>query len=211
MTAPASICKLGVFSVLYFNARSLLPKLDELRAAILIHKPDIICIVETWLDESISDNEVGIQNYDIVRLDRNRHGGGILIYVNSSFSHSLVFSGPNDLELIVLSVNNSQCKVAISLFYRPPSSPYSVLDKLLISLCSHVAVTLFSNFILLGDFNVNVLNSLHPLFSKLQSVASSLCLTQVVTEPTHVVSNACSLIDLIFLSSPSNLISCVTI
>ena len=140
----------------------------------LIHKPDIICIVETWLDESISDNEVGIQNYDIVRLDRNRHGGGILIYVNSSFSHSHVFSGPNDLELIVLSVNNSQCKVAISLFYRPPSSPYSVLDNLLISLCCHVDVTLFSNFILLGDFNVNVLNSLHSLFSKLQSVASSL-------------------------------------
>ena len=77
-----------------------MPKLDELRAAILIHKPDIICIVETWLDESISDNEVGIQNYDIVRLDRNRHGGGILIYVNSSFSHSLVSQGQMTLSLL---------------------------------------------------------------------------------------------------------------
>ena len=42
-------------------------------------------------------------------------------------------------------------------------------------------------------------------------MSSSLCLTQVVSEPTHVLSNSHSLIDLVFLSDPSHLTGCVTI
>ena len=66
-----------------------------------------------------------------------------------------------------------------------PSSPSPVLDDLLTVLYSHVNISLFSNFILLGDFNVNFLDPQHPLFRKLQLLASSLCLSQVVTEPTY--------------------------
>ena len=149
------ICHLLVTQVvfqLYYNVRSVLPKLDELRTTCLFHKPDIICLVETWLDETITDKELSLPNYDIVQLDHNRHGGGLLIYVNSCFSYSLVFSGSNNLELIILTVNDI---IALSLFYRPPSSQRYVLDNLLTELCS---VTLLSNYILLEDFNVNVLN-----------------------------------------------------
>ena len=166
------------FSVLYYNARSLLPKPEELKANCLTHKPDIICVVETWLDETITDNELSLSNYDIVCLDHNRHGGGILIYVNSCFSYSLVFSGTNDLEVIVLTINDT---ITLGLFYRPPISQSSILINLLTVLCSHINISLLSNFILLGDFNVNVLNSSYPLYSKLQFLSSSLCLTQIVT------------------------------
>ena len=38
--------------------RSILPKVDELQANVLLQKPDIICIVETWLSEDVMDNEV---------------------------------------------------------------------------------------------------------------------------------------------------------
>ena len=64
------------------------------------HNPDIICITETWFDETVT-NELCLQNLDIVRRDHNRQGGGILIYINKCYSHSLVFSGSDDLELIV--------------------------------------------------------------------------------------------------------------
>ena len=117
--------------VLYYNARSLLPKLDDLRAACLVHSPDIICITETWLDETISNHELCLQNFDIVRRDRNRQGGGTLIYINNSYSHSHVFSGPDDLELIVLTINNSVFNTALGLFYRPPNSSSSIFDTLL--------------------------------------------------------------------------------
>lgn len=42
----------------YFNARSLLPKLDELRALCLTYQPHVICVVESWLDESIQEEEI---------------------------------------------------------------------------------------------------------------------------------------------------------
>ena len=45
----------------------------------------------------------------------------------------------------------------------------------------HVNVSLLSNLVLLGDFNVNIVDSDHPLFSCLLSMSSSLCLTQVVS------------------------------
>lgn len=66
-------------SVWYYNARSVLPKMEELRLVCATENPDIICIVESWLDSAIEDNELCIDGYNIVRLDRNRHGGGILL------------------------------------------------------------------------------------------------------------------------------------
>ena len=69
---------------MYFNCRNILPKLDEFVALCAANNPDVICIVETWLCEDVSDNEVSIPDYSIVRLDRNRHGGGVALYIHNS-------------------------------------------------------------------------------------------------------------------------------
>ena len=50
-------------TVVYFNARSVIPKLDSLRAEGLVRTPSIICIVETWLSEDILDSEIAIDGY----------------------------------------------------------------------------------------------------------------------------------------------------
>lgn len=77
--------------MLYYNARSILPKLDELRATALFQAPDIICIVETWLSEDVTDHEIWLPDYQTHRLDRNRHGGGIVLYVRDSLSCKVLF------------------------------------------------------------------------------------------------------------------------
>ena len=74
------------FSILYFNARSISPKLDDLWVVVAAQKPSIVCIVESWLSECISDLEMSIENYHLTRLDRNRHGGGVLIYIHASLT-----------------------------------------------------------------------------------------------------------------------------
>ena len=89
----------STFSVLYYNARSLLPKLDNLAAVCVTCNPDIVCIVESWLSDDIQDNEMSLPNYSVVRLDRNRHGGGIVMYIKNTFTYSIVLLGPSDLEL----------------------------------------------------------------------------------------------------------------
>jgi hypothetical protein len=58
-------------------------------------------INETKLDHSISDQEISICGYNIIRKDRNRNGGGVLMYVHESVTfierNDLC---PNSLEII---------------------------------------------------------------------------------------------------------------
>ena len=101
-------------------------------AIVEVEKPDIICIVETWLLSEIEDNEVMIENYQIIRQDRNRHGGGVLMYINSCLSVRVLSSGANSLELLIVSVSHvcNHFKYCISVFYRPPSSCIDIFDNL---------------------------------------------------------------------------------
>ena len=57
MISPINSClsNLSNLSVLYYNARSLLPKIDHLRAVCALYSPDIVCIVETWINDDILD------------------------------------------------------------------------------------------------------------------------------------------------------------
>ena len=66
---------------MYFNARSVFRKLDNSKLVCAIHHPDVICIVESWLDKEISDSELSLDCYNVSRVDRNRRGGGVLIFV----------------------------------------------------------------------------------------------------------------------------------
>ncbi|XP_072018361.1 uncharacterized protein [Amphiura filiformis] len=63
---------------MHFNTRSLLPKISELRCLISDAKPAAVAISETWLDESVPDNEINIQGYAVLRHDRDREGGGLI-------------------------------------------------------------------------------------------------------------------------------------
>ena len=112
------IPKSNCLNILYYNARSLLPKMDELRALVDIQQPHIVRIVETWLSCEILDNEIFLQGYQVLRLDRNHHGGGILMFVHESLVPKVVACGPCDLEFLLISLCNrvSSCKYHVGLF-----------------------------------------------------------------------------------------------
>ena len=78
----------NALNIVYYNARSLLPKLHDLKGIIDTESTDIICIVETWLSSDVLDNELAISNYQIFRHDRNFHGGGVMMYVHSCLTSS---------------------------------------------------------------------------------------------------------------------------
>ena len=198
-------------TLLHFNARSLFPKLDHLKVECEILKPHIVCITESWLDKDVTDDELLINSFKLLRLDRNRHGGGIALYIQNIFPHSVHFVGNCSLECIIVSILIGSCKFCIGLFYRPPGSDINILDNLYSALCN-IDVSLFSHFILIGDFNVDVMSPNRPLFSKLMNITSSFLLYQIVTEPTHFShAGVPSIIDLAFVSSPTNVIACNTI
>ena len=109
---------LKVFS---FNVCSIFPKLDELSLFSFTYHPDLICINETWLSSDILNNEIAIQNFQLFRLDRNRHGGGVAICAHTSL-HAIPLHPNNSLELNHLSVKLHECTFILGAFYRPPSS-----------------------------------------------------------------------------------------
>ena len=196
------------FTILYFNSRSLLPKINELQLIAQAYTPSIICISETWLCPDITNCELSIQGYQLVRLDRNRNGGGVLMYISVDLNFS-VLPGYEGLEILSVVVQKDLCKACISLFYRPPSSSSFIFDTLCTYLES-ISVPHYSNFILLGDFNVNFCNhSCHPLFHKLESLSHVFSFQQIVSDPTHVHHNGhTSLIDLVFVSNAALINSC---
>ena len=141
---PSSTC----LSVLYFNARSLLPKFDELAATVDALQPTVICIVESWLSEEISDSEISIQGYTIYRLDWNRHGGGVMMCVKSCVTSELLLMGSPNLEFLSISIFFTTLKLQTLYltFYRPPSSPADIFDNLFTAV--HISLTLSVSLIL---------------------------------------------------------------
>ena len=51
-----------------------------------LHNPDVVCVVESWLSTEIQNSEIHIPDYFIVRLDRNRHGGGVIMFIRNRFT-----------------------------------------------------------------------------------------------------------------------------
>ena len=78
-----------------------------------MYEPDCICIVESWLSGDIHDSEFCIDGNDIICLDCNRHGGGVLLFINSVFTHHAVFTGRHELELVIVLLSVS---LTIALF-----------------------------------------------------------------------------------------------
>jgi hypothetical protein len=91
------------------NVNSLTRHVDDIRITLTNYPFDILAINETKLDSSISDSEIYINGYTIIRKDRNRNGGGIAIYIKNNISHfervDLTLDSGN-LELICIEIND---------------------------------------------------------------------------------------------------------
>ena len=88
------------------NARSVNNKFDELSLFAKQFNPDFLCVTETWLTDSISDNTLWLSGYNLFRSDRpsGNRGGGLCVWVNNVFSVDAVLgdSSNNDVEILIL-------------------------------------------------------------------------------------------------------------
>jgi len=70
----------------------------------------VVCLSETWLDNSIDNVTVQLNDYsDPFLLDRNRHGGGVLSYIkNNIFCFCGYDFEANDVEILWLKLRGGQ-------------------------------------------------------------------------------------------------------
>ena len=94
------------------------------------------------------------------------------MYIEITLYHKIVYLGNNSFECIIVTINLGACRVCVCVVYHPPSSGIEFFDSLYYTLCS-LDVDLFSNFILVGDLNIDFLSQTHQYFSQLLSITTS--------------------------------------
>ena len=186
------------------NVVSLTSHIDEIRIWSSQQNLDLLAINETRrLYSSISNDQIKLPGYVILRNDRNRHGGGVCIYIRSSINYKARPDlGADNIEALCIEIlkPNSRPFAVISC-YRPPNSnvdqffyDFSYLIKQL----DNEDKELF----ILGDLNCNYLakQADYPT-NKLTLLSEELQLTQLITEPTRITENSRTLIDVILTNS----------
>lgn len=149
---------------LSFNARSIVNKLPEFHLLLSNDRPDVVCIVETFLCNGITDAiVVGGNNYNIYRHDRQsvyRHGGVLILTNNNTVSSAAVSVPPQfaDVEVVAVDIIGSSFSYRFINCYRPPdisdSNPHAVnyVNKL-IAVLQFLSCT-DASLIVVGDFNL---------------------------------------------------------
>ena len=113
----------------HININRLRHKTNHIQESIDQYHLAILCISETWLDSNISDCEISIPGYRLLRTDRkSRKGGGVCIYIHSSLAaNELHVKYPRDerqqAEAIFAEITlHKNFKVTVGCVYRPPDS-----------------------------------------------------------------------------------------
>ena len=185
---------------IHLNARSLLPKIHELRHIVQKTSAFIIGITESWLDSTISDSEINIPGYIVVRQDRNREGGGVCIFIKED----LAFNHRKDLyheklEMVWVEILFPHCKpLLIGSCYRPPDM--SDFYKLFEECCYHKEFFSDLETIVLRDFNSNALKQQSNMFSAVKHLMFIFNWVQLINTPTRITPTSESCLDLIFVS-----------
>ena len=85
MTQLQEISKFKGHTILFWNARSLIPRLEEVQRIIDMGNPEIVGITESWLNTRIDDDQISFDKYITVRSDRTteskKKGGGVWYYI----------------------------------------------------------------------------------------------------------------------------------
>ena len=116
---------------------------------------DILIIVETKLDATFPINQFLLDGFSKpFRLDRNRNGGGILIYVREDIPTKQLFKHnfPSDIEAIFVEINLRKTKWLLFGTYHPPSQTDNYYFES-ITRALDIYGELYSKLLLVGDFN----------------------------------------------------------
>ena len=145
----------------HLNINSLLPKIDELSHIA------VIGISKSKLDDSVLTSEIQIDEYDFLRCDRNRHGGGVACYIRNDLSYNVQSYFSKDIENIFFELLLPNTKpIVVGTIYRPlnQTSFMEIFNENL----SKVDTNNVETYIL-GDFNINLWQNDHYIRIKQHS------------------------------------------
>ncbi len=187
-TAPLRAGNQSHISILYMNARSLIPKRDEFLAQIATEQPYVIAITESWANSSHLMAEFAIAGYESYRKNRShKKGGGVVYYVKSTLSAvKIEKEDAQNYDSIYVELTNRNKKVTIATIYRPPKQQPA--DDAALYEESQTTIR-NKNAVVIGDFNWPNINwnLIHgdQEGNRLVDILEDSFLSQLVTQPTR--------------------------
>lgn len=166
--------------------------------------PYIIVITETWLSQC-DVSSFSLHGYEHFAVCRPTRGGGISIFISNCVHHSLCteLTGIFDwAELLTLKVQVDDTHFFFSGCYRPPGTSLPLFTSNLETVLFNTYASGNNKFMLIGDFNINLLESTSASNTYVNLISSHDA-SQLITQPTHVSSTGASpsLLDHVIISN----------
>ena len=139
---------------------------------------------ETKIDESIQHTFFANPNYKIIRHDRNKAGGGIIVFIRQEYKVIKTVLLNNIEAIYYQLLINSTTVNFISCYKAPVINDISFLDSLEDFIYT---LNLDDDLVIIGDLNMNLLEE-RNLNSNLIEFLFNNNLKQLVTEPTRICS-----------------------
>uniref|UniRef100_A0A2A4JM54 Reverse transcriptase domain-containing protein n=1 Tax=Heliothis virescens TaxID=7102 RepID=A0A2A4JM54_HELVI len=199
---PTKCIKFGLL-----NAGSLGTNQDQFLIAMSNYSVDIMAINETWLRKGEDDRAPSVPGYRLKHIPRpttirGGRGGGVAFYLKNGITARIrAHPEHSNVEQLWLNLNVSKNKLLIGTAYRPPwLELHSFLDALTDSISG---LAPYDHLILLGDFNVNMLDVDSTKTKELTEFLNYFNVQQLVQTPTHYVGDSSSLIDIVCTDAPT--------
>ena len=164
----------------------------------------VISITETWLYQSVTDSEVNINGYVILRRDRDRSGGGVCLYVREdvTFTPLKIENQNKDSEVLCIELFLPKTKpITVGVCYRPPKQ-HNFIEQFEAILAQFKPE---HETVLLGDFNICYNDKKGPLYKSYSTTLKMFNLTQIIKDPTRVTDTSSTIIDHILCNNFENI------
>ena len=151
---------------IHINVNSLLPKIkiDKLRNITKFSNAAFIGFSESKLVNFVLSSEIHIDNYNTLRCDRNRHGGGVVYYIRNNLSYDVKSFFSPEVENVFFELLLPNTKpIVTGIIYWPP-----IQSEFLEIINNHFNKidTINNEIYILGDFNIKLYLNNSYIFQK---------------------------------------------
>jgi hypothetical protein len=191
-------------NLLYLNAQSFLSNKIEIEMLVEEKKPKILFLSETRITSDISDHEIEIDGYDVVRCDSHtRHTGGVSIHIHESIRFEIVSNIMHETYwFLLIRVRNIVNPGFYGVVYRSPSGNKDIFLKFVEEqLEKYTESNQFH--LLVGDFNLNWVDHNDSKVKQLKHIVSLSGMVQKVSDYTRVTQTTRTVIDLVITNDKS--------
>ena len=204
--------------VVHINSRSMVNKREEIEHICTVLQPDILCITESWLDESVQTQSCLPTGYKMIRKDRSdeykqkygrNKGGGVAVCYKEHLKVEKRDYLTEECEEILWVQVKAKESFMLGVIYR---ADYTDMMNEKAGECKleeniRKVSEITSRIVITGDFNIDLAN--HDASSEqLKNIFKCYGLTQFISKPTRIdaKSGKPTIIDHIWSNDELNLI-----